>query len=257
MKDIAAVIFDLDDTLLRSDKSISEYTLNVLKKCRERGIYIGIATARSEISAGSYINTEELDIVISNGGAKADVRGKCVHKKMMSAETVRKILDAFFRHGGGEITAETDEGYFWNYTEKPEGSWAHAVYTDYSDFNSPAYKITAMLDTPELAQLICNEVGDVETVGFRGEKWHRFAAAGADKVCAIRAAAERLGIDMSEVAAFGDDRNDIEMLKAVGVGVAMGNAIDEVKVAANHIALSNDEDGAARFIEENIFCRDS
>lgn len=252
MGDISAVIFDLDDTLLRSDKSISDYTLGVLKKCKERGIYIGVATARSEISAGSYIRVEDFDIVISNGGARMTIGGKCVYKKMMSANTVRKIIDVFFGSGGDEITVETEKGYFWNYKIKPEGSWAHAVYDDFSDFNSPAYKITALLDTPELAQRICNEVGGIETLNFRGEKWRRFASVGADKVSAIREITKHLGIDISKIAAFGDDYNDIEMIKAVGMGVAMGNAIKEVKAIAKYIALSNDEDGAARFISDNI-----
>lgn len=252
MKDISAVIFDLDDTLLRSDKSISNYTLEVLKKCRERGIYIGVATARNEISAGSYIQINDFDIVISNGGARMTVGGECVYKKMMSASTVRKIIDIFWGIGGNELTVETEEGYFWNYKTKPKGSWAHAIYNDFSDFNSPAYKITALLDTPELAQHICNEVDDIETLSFRGEKWRRFASVGADKVSAIRAVTNYLGIGISNIAAFGDDYNDIEMLKTVGIGVAMGNAIEEVKAIAKHIALSNDEDGAARFIADNI-----
>ena len=252
MENISAVIFDLDDTLLRTDKSISDYTLGVLKKCRERGIYIGVATARNEISAGSYVQVADYDIVISNGGARMTVGGKCVYKKMMSAKTVRKIIDVFFGIGGSELTVETEEGYFWNYKIKPVGSWAHAVYNDFSDFNSPAYKITAQLDTPELAQHICNEVGGIETLSFRGEKWRRFASVGADKVSAIRALTKHLGIDISMIVAFGDDYNDIEMIKAVGMGVAMGNAIKEVKTIAKHIALSNDEDGAARFIADNI-----
>ena len=114
MKDISAIIFDLDDTLLRSDKSISDYTLGVLKKCRERGIYTGFATARNEISAGSYIQIKDFDIVISNGGARMTIGGKCVYEKMMPANTVRKIIDGFFGIGGDEITVETEKGYFWN-----------------------------------------------------------------------------------------------------------------------------------------------
>lgn len=252
MKDISAVFFDLDDTLLRSDKSISKYTCEVLKKCRERGIYTGIATARNEISAGTYVPIKDFDIVISNGGARMTIGGKCVYEKMMPANTVRKVIDIFFELGGDEITVETEKGYFWNYKTKPEGSWAHAVYDDFSNFSSPAYKITAQLDTPELARHICEEVGGIETLNFRGEKWRRFASVGADKVSAIREMTKHLGVDISTVAAFGDDYNDIEMIKAVGMGVAMGNAIKEVKTIAKHIALSNDDDGAARFIEDII-----
>ena len=171
---------------------------------------------------------------------------------MMPANTVRKIIDVFFGIGGDEITVETEKGYFWNYKEKPRGSWAHAIYNDFSNFNSPAYKITAQLDNPELARRIRDEVGGIETLGFRGEKWRRFASVGADKVSAIREVTKRLGIDISEVAAFGDDYNDIEMIKAFGMGVARGNAIKEVKAIAKYIALSNDEDGAARFVADNI-----
>jgi len=59
-------------------------------------------------------------------------------------------------------------------------------------------------------------------------------------------------IASSEILAFGDDLNDIDMLSYAGIGVAMGNALDEVKAAANYICLSNDEDGVAHWIEEFI-----
>lgn len=59
----------------------------------------------------------------------------------------------------------------------------------------------------------------------------------------------QLGIDPTEVAAFGDARNDLEMLSWAGLGVAMANAADEVKVAANLITASNDDDGVAQVIE--------
>ena len=115
------------------------------------------------------------------------------------------------------------------------------------------YAPCTLLENPDLAKRICEEVEGIETLDFRGENWHRFAAAGADKVSALREMAKLLGIELGQIAAFGDDRNDIGMLKAVGMGVAMGNAIEEVKAVAKYTALSNDEDGAARFIEENLF----
>lgn len=56
--------------------------------------------------------------------------------------------------------------------------------------------------------------------------------------------------DVSEIIAFGDDYADIGMLKLCGIGVAMGNAIQEVKEAANAITLSNEEDGVAAYLEK-------
>ena len=71
-----------------------------------------------------------------------------------------------------------------------------------------------------------------------------------DKSRALRETFAALGIDRAEVIAFGDAQNDRTMLEWAGVGVAMGNAVDEVKAAADHVTLSNDEDGIAVALEE-------
>ena len=58
---------------------------------------------------------------------------------------------------------------------------------------------------------------------------------------------------MSEIAVFGDDQNDVEMLKACGLGIAVANAIPEVKAVAYDFAISNEEDGVAAYIEQHFF----
>ena len=63
---------------------------------------------------------------------------------------------------------------------------------------------------------------------------------------------QNLNIPTESIASFGDDFNDIGMLKLCGKGIAMQNAIDEVKQIANEICLSNEDDGVARWIEENL-----
>jgi len=63
---------------------------------------------------------------------------------------------------------------------------------------------------------------------------------------------EYIGIDPSDVVAFGDDINDLGMLKSAGTAVAVSNAIDEVKVVADHITESNDQDGVAKFLERTL-----
>ena len=68
----------------------------------------------------------------------------------------------------------------------------------------------------------------------------------------VRQAAQYLDIDVSQIAAFGDDTSDLDMIRGCGIGVAMQNAIDAVKAAADAVCLSCDEDGVARWIEENI-----
>ena len=63
---------------------------------------------------------------------------------------------------------------------------------------------------------------------------------------------EHIGIDLSDVIAFGDDINDLGMLKLAGTAVAVSNAIDEVKAVADHITESNEQDGVAQFLERTI-----
>jgi hydroxymethylpyrimidine pyrophosphatase-like HAD family hydrolase len=75
-------------------------------------------------------------------------------------------------------------------------------------------------------------------------------AAGADKTHALRYLIDRLDSHMEHVIAIGDDINDVDMIRDSGLGVAVANAIPEVKAVAKHHTLSNDEDGVALVIEE-------
>jgi hydroxymethylpyrimidine pyrophosphatase-like HAD family hydrolase len=72
------------------------------------------------------------------------------------------------------------------------------------------------------------------------------------KASGIKYIADYFSISLSEVAAFGDDYNDVDMLRECGAGVAMSNAIDECKAAADYICGDCDDDGVARWLEENV-----
>lgn len=252
---IKAIVTDLDGTLLRSDKSISEYTLNVLEKCRAQGIVIGAATARSENSAKRYIELIKPEIIISNGGAKARCFGETVYESMLAPETVSGIIKMCMEaYPDGDITVEAEDGYYWNYKEKPPtaSDYAYAVYNDYSNFDRSAYKITAELENEADMHRIAAEFPDCSCIGFSGEIWRRFASRKAEKAFALEKISERLGISVENIAAFGDDFNGVEMLKYCGTGVAMGNAVEEAKQAADFVCDTNDNDGLAKFIEENF-----
>lgn len=77
-------------------------------------------------------------------------------------------------------------------------------------------------------------------------------AAGVNKGKAMIELGKVLGIPREEIMAFGDGNNDLKMLKEVGTGVAMENAIPSLKEAADYVALSNDEEGVAKFIEKYV-----
>ena len=80
---------------------------------------------------------------------------------------------------------------------------------------------------------------------FTADWYFEYTAPGIDKACALEGALPKLGIDASEVVSFGDGQNDKSMIEWAGTGVAMGNAVDEVKAVAQMVTANNNEDGIA------------
>ena len=147
------IVLDLDGTLLRSDKTISEVTLEALERARRRGIRLAFASARSEKAMLPYISSVKPDIIISNGGALVRAGEEIIFNCQLPAESVRHLIKRCFElsDGGCEITIESDFGYFWNY--KPDTDMSYmgenrgvVIYDDFRDFNHPAYKVTAEVE---------------------------------------------------------------------------------------------------------------
>ena len=84
---------------------------------------------------------------------------------------------------------------------------------------------------------------------FTAPYYYEFTPLGVDKTRALKETFSELGIDRSEVIAFGDAQNDQSMIEWAGIGVAMGNAVDEVRAVADYVTLSNNDDGIAAALE--------
>ncbi|MBQ9151753.1 MAG: HAD family hydrolase [Clostridia bacterium] len=248
------LITDLDNTLLRSDKSISPYTAAVFARCREQGILTAFATARAEGAMSRFVETIRPYAILSNGGATVRMNREIIHENWMSPEDVHTILEMSIGFSGGrcDITARADDGYYCNHIPDDPDRRATSIYTDFRDFRKPASKVTVELEREEWAQAIVARCPACTYHSFTGELWRRFAAKGSDKETALTILAEYLCLDMADIIAFGDDVNDLGMLRAAGTAVAVANAIDEVKAVADYVTDSNDEDGVARFIEAHI-----
>ena len=214
MQKCKLLLFDLDGTLLRSDKTISGRTLSVLKQCREKGILIGVSTSRSEQNSLAYLNELMPDILISSGGALVKRGSEYIYKAQFSIEETRNMINTARKVCGKdcEISVDTIDAHYWNYKVNPkkiDEKWGDSVYTDFSDFSECSLKM-------------CVEIMEV---------------------CKF---------STDSIIAFGDDYVDIGMLKLCGTGVAMGNAINSVKENADIVIGSNDEDGIADFIDKEI-----
>ncbi|MBR4865253.1 MAG: HAD family phosphatase [Clostridia bacterium] len=254
MKDCKLLLFDLDGTLLRSDKTISDRTLKDLENARKRGILVGISTSRSEVNCEKFLSSLRPDVFISCGGALVKAGERVLLEAAFTPEeTMEFIREARGRFGSGvEMTVDTREKHYWNYKIDPktlDATWGAAIYTDFEHVDQPCLKFCVETTEEDALWDWVQGMDGVDVIRFSDGNWYKFTKKNATKENAIRETAKALGIDISSITAFGDDYADIGMLKLCGVGVAMGNAIPEVKEAADLTIGSNDRDGIAEYLE--------
>ena len=257
MKKCKLLLFDLDGTLLQSDKTISSRTLSVLRKCRESNILIGVSTSRSEQNSLAYLNELMPDILISSGGALVKYKTEYIYKAEFSVEETKAMIDMTRNICGNdcEITIDTIDAHYWNYKIDPkkiDKSWGDSIYTDFSDFAECSLKMCVEIFEQDKADKLAQSLSDCDCIRFSDGFWYKFTKKNVTKENAIRKIVEVCGFSTASIIAFGDDYADIGMLELCGTGVAMGNAIDEVKERADIIIGSNDEEGIANFIENKI-----
>ena len=248
------ILTDLDHTLLKSDGSISDYSLNVLKRCRENGILFAVATARYWIGAERYIEMLKPDYEITTDGTLIHSNGNCIYSCEFSEEETNKIVQALLdKKHDAEITVAVGKTVYWNSKHISESEKLHkAVYCEYDEpIKCRANKIVAELEDEAVARKIADEAG-CKLQCYRGERWYAFLPEGSGKIEAIKAMSEISGVNLDEIVAFGDDKNDIDMLKICGTGIAVSNAISDVLDIADGVTSSNDEDGVAKWIVNNL-----
>lgn len=251
------LLFDLDGTLLRSDKTISYNTLQNIKKCREHGYIVGISTARSEGNAKKILMDVNPEILIASGGALVRFRGRIIYKAGFSEKETGDIINMALHIGEKEreITVDTLDSHYWNYKTLPQeqdASWGETIYTNYENFREAALKICVELPNESYAVEIADSVTDCDWVKFSDGNWYKFSKTQATKENALINIMKILNFSLEDITSFGDDYADIGMLQMCGKGIAMGNAIDAVKITADEVIESNDDDGIAKWLEKNI-----
>lgn len=265
MRRTRLLLFDLDGTLLCSHKTITQRTLQALGRCREKGMMIGVSTSRGEQNALPFIEELRPDILIASGGALIKYRGEFLYSAEFSPEQTRQMIAAARDVCGRdcEITIDTVDAHYWNYRTDPKKlykSWGDSIYTDFGYFEHSSLKMCVEIFEDRQAETLRKMLDACDCARFSDGYWYKFTRKGATKEDAIRRACAACGIGVEEVTAFGDDFADIGMLRLCGRGIAMGNAIDQVKEAADLVIGGNDEDGIAVYLEsllEANGCMDS
>ncbi len=246
-KKIKAIAVDLDRTLLHTDKVLSAYTVSVLKKCRAKGIKVLVATARPERTAKAYCDMIGFDAMAFSNGARV-ICGDKVTEYGIPYTSAERLLKALNRRSDTRITLETgDEAY----SNKPIDDYETVLTDDLASVAKAegALKILAHIDNEDI---IKTELPADLYYTISNGYLMQFMSKSATKWNGVKAMLDALDCLPQETVYFGDDHDDVEPIQKCGIGVAVSNAIDEVKAAADYIAESNDSDGVAKFIERMI-----
>ena len=254
MENISIILSDLDGTLFRNDKSISEYTKETIRRAQANGILFGICTARAKVNAVKFLEGIEPDILITNGGGIVYYQDKKIYNCEFSVEEVRKLIAAAFEVFGKDVILSADNEHALYSNSREELGDKFWTFNDFLDFQEPCMKMCIESLDKEKVEKVASVIGleNVDYLPFSDIPWYKLSKKAATKEKAIEELCCHLNITSSKIAAFGDDFNDIGMLKLCGKSIAMENAIEEVKQSAGQVCASNENDGVAKWIKENL-----
>ena len=249
-KQMKAIICDLDRTLLHTDKSISSYTAEVFKKCHERGMLIMAASARPMRAIIPYNDIIPFDSICATNGAVISLPSGTLEVGF-STESGEKIISKLLEFPDVFLSVETSKGL---YSNRDIPIWNPIIYEKFPSLPEGIvlYKILASSKEAPLYECIERTLTDDVYHTIADKALIQIMSKNATKWNGIRRMLSYFGISPDDCVYFGDDNDDIEPIKNCGLGVAVSNAIPSVINVADKVTDSNDEDGVAGFIEENL-----
>jgi Cof subfamily protein (haloacid dehalogenase superfamily) len=257
---------DIDGTLLRTDESIGDLTLDAVAKAASQAYFV-YATGRPHewLEPVSALTGHHGIAICSNGAHVTDLAtGADVVLAEMMPATMREAV-AVVRRLEPAVTFAVRSRDLFGHT--PDYVSAYAVPN-----GAKVAPIEQLIDEPRIKVLFrvpnrSDDLLDQLEAALRGIvsmtygatpgvasslSFIELLAPGVTKASALAVVAERLGVDQSDVVSFGDNRNDVEMLQWSGHGVAMANGSPLAIAAANEVTSSNDEDGVGRIIHRYL-----
>ena len=261
------VAIDMDGTLLNSHNQVSLRTRNAISRAKEKGVHIVLATGRILKSARIFAEDLQLEnpILACNGAIILDETRNVIYNRPLEIDLAKKIM---------ELGREHNVYYHFYNEEYLYSNHYIKEIADYYSNNSQRIDVRVFEDENEILRdkdlnifkflFIDNDMerlnnlrrdfstidglnitkswsNNIEVMDFRASK-----GIGLEYLC------NEMNISPDQVIAIGDSENDLPMLKYAGFGVAMGNGDERVKLEANYITETNDEDGVAKVIEKFI-----
>lgn len=256
---------DIDGTLINNNREVTFKTKEFIKKAMAQGIIVTISSGRPIQGVKLITDKLEVDIpvITYNGAMVITADGKTIiYSCNMKAEDVIKI-DKYGKERGTTIAIWSKNKLYTNRIDEKSIRYGQIsgtkpqLYNDAKELIDQGINKMLWYDEIERINLFEKEMHHKlgPSVNFHTSQpiYLEFVDRKASKAIALEKLGEYYGIKRDEMIAVGDGFNDLSMIEYAGLGVAMGNAPDEVKHASDFVTLSNEEDGVAFVIEKFIF----
>ena len=259
------IVMDLDCTLLNNEKKVSDRTKECLLDLKKKGYLTVIATGRVldsaiEVTDGACF----ANYIISNDGGLiyGKDNDKIIFKNVIDKKIVSNICSLY--DSNTSYIDICDLHYYNKYTnnEYVNGGFSKKIddidsFIKAVDVVNMGIKLKNSDDINKLVADLNDCYSDIKSYVMYdshnlNNKWIEISGINISKFNAIKMIAEIEGVDIQDIITFGDSTNDIDMIKNSGVGVAMGNAIEDVKKVSKYITTSNNEDGVFEFLKQYL-----
>ena len=256
---IKLVARDIDGTLLpEGTAQINPEIFKVIEELKKRDILFAAASGRHYISMSKLFEPVKNDIIfITENGAYVSCRGYTMLEQIIDWQYVCQWVKEARRIPGASFTLDTKEGF---YTESSDPEFLDLVRNGYrsditvvEDALAKELRINKMAiyrkeNIGEVAQMMIPRWEDRLHCVVSGDIWVDFMNQETNKGNAIRSIQKTLKISPDETMVFGDNHNDLEMIKSATESYAVGNAADAVKKAAKYVADTNVNDGVLKVL---------
>ena len=267
------IVSDLDETLLNSSKSVSEQDKAAIRAVREMGVRFVPASGRGYRSMdktlkelGLYGRAGEY-VVSFNGGAITENRGnRLLHFQGIPFSTAEELYRRGFGYDVCIHVYTIDTVYVYNFTQSEKaflrGRMEVVEVQDRNldflrgqDIVKCLYMNTDHAYLEQIARDLSGITGDMD-VSYSSNRYLEFNQKGVNKGSGLRKLAELLGVDMKDTIAIGDNYNDLTMIQAAGLGVGVGNTVEELKPLCDYVTAADCDHSAVAEVLHKFVLRD-
>ena len=265
---IKLFVTDIDGTLLVTGRAISQKNLRAVHEMIDAGVVFTLATGRMYRATLPIARALGVDVplITYNGALIKSTAGEVIHEDGLPADLVLELIEFAEERGWHLQTYAGDQLRYARRNELSEG-YETAVnvkgeavgWDGLKKFSAGSYKALLVTNgaaaSNEGIEILTAAFGDRIDAVKSNPQYVEITSKGVSKAAALKLLAARYGLSIEETLAIGDSGNDVPMLRAAGVGVAMGNASDEVKAACRYVTGLCAEDGFAAAFDRFVFNR--